>query len=233
MGIDINKAVLARLKVEGETFEVLVDCEKALDFRHGKGSLDEALAGKEVFKDSKKGLRASEHEMQRLFKTDDPLKVAEVILKKGEIQLTAEHRNRLREDKRKQIVAIIARGAIDPKTGLPHPPKRIELALEQAKIKIDEFRKAEEQVKEIVDTLRPILPIKFEHRELEVVIPAKFASQSYHILKRFGDLKKDEWLNDGSLRAVLHIPAGVSEEFENELNKLTHGENQMKVIKVI
>ena len=60
---------------------------------------------------------------------------------------------------------IIHRNGVDPKTKLPHPIQRLENAFEEAKIKIDERRSAEDQVKEILDKLRPVLPISFEKKE--------------------------------------------------------------------
>ena len=34
--VSIDKAVVARLKRNGKNFQILVDCEKALEFRKGK-----------------------------------------------------------------------------------------------------------------------------------------------------------------------------------------------------
>lgn len=228
--IDIDKAVIAKLKKEGETFEVLVDCDKALAFKEGNAKLEEALATEEVFKDSKKGLHASEHEMEKLFGTQDNKKVAEIIIKKGEIQLTTEHKAKIREQKKKRIIDLLHKNAIDPKTNLPHPAQRIELAIEQAKIKIDEFKSAKDQLQDIARTLTPILPLKFEIRQLQVIIPAQYASQSYGILKKIGKLVEDAWQNDGSLLAKVELPAGLQEELESELNSLTHGQVEIKII---
>jgi len=56
------------------------------------------------------------------FGTTDTLKIADIILKKGVLQLTTEQRRKMVEDKRKQIIDFISRQAVDPKTNLPHPP---------------------------------------------------------------------------------------------------------------
>ncbi|MEM4245284.1 MAG: ribosome assembly factor SBDS [Candidatus Nanoarchaeia archaeon] len=226
----VDEAVIARYKFKNLNFEILVDCEKALEFRQGKASLDDALVTTDVFSDVKKGEHAKEADLKTAFKTSDYRQVCEHIIKHGEIQLTQEHRDKMREEIRRKIVNLIHRNAIDSKTGLPHPPQRIELAMEQAKVRIDEFKKAEEQLHEVVEKLRPILPIKFEVREVAVKVPAKFTSQSYHILKKFGTILRDEWQNDGSLVCLLEMPSGLSEEFEDELNKLTHGEAELKVV---
>jgi ribosome maturation protein SDO1 len=228
---NIEKAIKARLKISGENFEILVDSNKIFDYKEGKIPLNEVLITKEIFKDINKGEHASEHEMEKIFNTKDHEKIAEIIIQKGEIQITSEHRNKLREEKRKRIIDIIHKNSVDPKTNLPHPPQRIENAMEEAKVKIDEFKKPEDQIKEVLEKIRPILPISFETKELEIKIPPQYASQSYSVLKSKGKLKKDEWLNDGSLKALIEIPAGLQEEFENEINKITHGDCEIKLIK--
>ncbi len=228
--IDINKAVIAKMKKGEETFEILVDCDKALEFKEGKATLDDALATEDVFKNVKQGEHASENEMEKLFGTQDKRKIAEEIIKHGEIQLTAEYKAKVKEQKKKRIIDMIHRNAIDPKTNLPHPTKRIELALQEAKVHIDEFKKAKDQIQEIVKQISSILPLKFETREIQIRIPAEYASKSYGTLKRMGKLLKDEWQNDGSLLAMLEIPAGLQEELESELNSLTHGNVEVEIL---
>lgn len=229
--VDVDKAVIARLKIGNENFEILVDCEKAIEFKQGKSiGLDSILASTEIFRDVKKGEHAPENTMARLFGTNDKLKIAADIIKKGDVQLTVQYRNKLREEKRKAIINIIHRNAIDPRTGLPHPAARIERAMEEAKVRIDEMKHAEEQVQGIVKDLRETLPIKFETRELAIKIPAEYTANSYRMLKSYGKLLKDEWQNDGSLIAIIELPAGLQEEFFEKLNGLTHGNAETKII---
>lgn len=221
---------LARLKSGGENFEVIVDPDRAIAFRQGQGDIRDVLVYDRVFADARKGLEVSGHVMSNVFKTSDHFEVAKQIIQKGEIQLTAEYRDRLREDKKKAIVNIIHRTAIDPKTGFPHPPNRIEAAMEEAKVRIDENKKAEEQIHDIVKQLMPVLPIKFEIRQVEFHIPAQFAPKAYQVLKGFGTLQKDAWQNDGSLVAVVEVPAGMQQDLYSELNKLTHGAVESRVV---
>lgn len=54
--VAVDKAVIARLKSSGETFEILVDPDLALDYRGGKEvDMNDILAVKEIFKDAKRG----------------------------------------------------------------------------------------------------------------------------------------------------------------------------------
>lgn len=229
--VDVDRAIIARLKKEGNNFEILVDCDKALELRAGKPiSLSDVVATDDIFKDVKNGDKASEHLLMQVFKTTDVEKISEIIIRQGEIHLTAAHRAKLLEEKRRRIVEIIHRNAIDSQTGLPHPSQRIERAMEEARVRIDENKKAEEQVDAVVKQLRVIIPLKFEMREIAVKVPAQYAGLAYPILKRY-KLLRDEWGSDGSLMGIVEIPAGIQDEFFAQLNKITKGDVETKLLK--
>jgi ribosome maturation protein SDO1 len=162
------------------------------------------------------------------FKTIDPADIAKQILSRGELNLTTDQRRRMVEEKKKQIVQLINRSFVDPKTHLPHPIMRIEAALEEVRVPIDPFRRVEDQTKVIVDALRKILPLKSETIKLTVTVPPQFAAQSYSALKSTGDLQSEEWLADGSLRATLNINASIRGQFLDRLGAVTKGTAQVK-----
>ena len=231
--VTVDHAVIAKLKIQGHEFEILVDCSNAIAFREG-GSMDmhEVLAAMRVFSDAKKGLEASETAMKQIFGTSDASDVAKQIISKGEIQLTQEYRESLRAEKRKQIVAIIHRNGVDPKTHLPHPPQRIENAFDEAKFHVDEFKPVQEQVQEAMKKLRLILPIKFETKEIAIKISPEYAPKCYSIVKMFGTMLKEEWTQTGYWIAVVEIPGGMESDFYDRLNKVCHGNVESKILKV-
>lgn len=227
---NIVKAVVARLNYKGENFEILVNEKLALEFKRGKDiHMSEILEVPTIFRDSQKGEKAQESKFKEIFGTQDVYEISKKIIKKGRVQISKEYRKKLMEEKRKAIIDIIAKNAIDPKTNLPHPPKRIELALEQAKPQIDPFAPAEEQVNEIIKTLISILPISFEKRKVEIRFPPRLSGQGYGIMKSFGKILKDKWNNDGSRTCMVDIPAGLQEELIDKINKLTKGEIEIKI----
>src|SRR5512143_13658 len=194
-----GKFTIARYTKENEHFEVLVKPEKALDYRNGKISgSTEVLVAETIFSDANKGTRAPEEALKKAFSTTDALKIADIILKKGTLQLTTDQRRKMVEDKRKQIVDFISRQAVDPKTNLPHPPMRIENAMEQIRYPIDPYKPVEEQAKDVVKLLRPILPLKIEQVSVSVHIPAEYAARAYGAIKSAGTIKHEEWRSDGS-----------------------------------
>jgi len=222
-----EKFTTARISKSGEKFEILVRPEPALDFKMGKQlGLSQILVIEEVYIDAGKGTRASSEKLDKAFGTADPLKIAEEIMRHGELQLTTEQRKQLVEDKRKQVVAFVSRNCIDPRTGTPHPPIRIEQALNQVKYSIDPFKNADEQAKEIIEQLRVILPIKMEQMRVAVKIFAEHAAKAYGAIKNFGTITREEWLV-----AMLELPAGLYGPFIERLGKITQGTIQTKVLK--
>ena len=200
---------LARLDIGGEHFEVVVHPEQAMRFKKEGGDVRDALVYPKIFADAKKGMAASEQRLQVLFGTTDALGVAEQIIKKGSIQLTAEYRKQVLEQKRKRIIDIIHTNGVDPRTKAPHPVARIEAAMTEAKVRIDEYKPAEAQVEDVLKKLRVVMPITFAVKKIEIVIPAEHAGKAYGTVKRIAKVMKEKWQQDGSWKAVVEVPGGL------------------------
>lgn len=229
--VRLEDAVIARMSSHDTAFEVLVDPELALALRTGNEvDMHNMLAIDKIFKDSKKGEAASEEMMKKVFGTLDVFKIAEQVIRKGEVQVTTEQRRKMREQRRRQVVTLISKRAINPQTGLPHPPARIESALVEVRVHVDEFKSAEEQLPGIVKVLLPIIPLKFETRRIAIKIPASYTGKANQVVRNFATVKQEQWLNDGSWAVVVEIPAGIQGEFFDKINDLTRGEVETKVL---
>jgi len=227
-----SKYTTARITVDGEHFEILVKPSLALEYKTGKQiPVTQIIAIEEIYSDASRGTRSSAEKLQKTFGTTEPVKVAEEIMKRGELQLTTEQRRQLVEEKRKHIIAFISRNCIDPRTGAPHPPLRIEQALSQIRVTIDPFKSAEEQSKDVIEMLRPLLPIKMEQMRVAVKIPAEYAARAYGALKGFGAISREEWQSDGSWVGTMEMPAGLYGPFIERMGKLTQGTIQSKVLR--
>jgi ribosome maturation protein SDO1 len=224
--------VIARVEKSGEKFEVLVKPEAVQKIREGKDvDLLKELAIDEIFRDAHKASKASEEKMAAFFGTTEPLAVAKQIIQRGEIQLTTEQRRQMLEAKRKQIVQYIAANAINPQTGAPHPPQRIENAMEEAKVHIDPFKPVEEQVKDVLDALRPLLPIRFEKVRIAVKLSAEDSAKTYGDIKGYGTILKEEWSPTGAWLGVVEMPAGLQTDFLERLNAKTKGNVETRILK--
>ncbi len=226
-----ERYTIARLTREGEHFEILVKPQMALSYQLGKTkSVSQVLAAETIFTDANKGLKPTEDTLQKIFGTTDSGKIANMILRKGTLQLTTEQRKELTEDKRKQIISFISRQCVDPRTNLPHPPLRVEQAMQQIHFSIDPFKDTEEQAKEIIKLLRPILPLKMEQVSVAIQIPPEYAGKVYGTVKGFGTIKREEWRADGSWFAVVQMPAGVYGPFLEKLGEMTRGNLESKLL---
>ena len=227
-----ERYTVARITHDGEHFEILTKPERALSYKIGKStSIYEVLATETIFTDAGKGSKASKEKLQEIFGTTNSIKIAEVILKKGTLQLTTEQRKQLVEEKRKQIISFIARECIDPKTNLPHPPLRIEQAMKQIRFSIDPSKGVEDQSNEIIKLLRPIIPLKMEKISVEIHVPSEHASKVYGTVKGFGTLKRDQWQADGSWSAIVEMSAGLYGPFLDKLGNVTRGNIEAKMVK--
>jgi ribosome maturation protein SDO1 len=226
-----DRYTVARIARDGEHFEILVKPQLALDYRMGKkAAMSEILAIDTIFTDANKGTKASEEKLKKAFGTFDAIVIAETILSKGQLQLTTDQRRQLTEAKRKQIIAFISHNCVDPKTNMPHPPIRIEQAMERIHYSIDPFKEAEEQAKDIIKLLRPILPIKMENVNVEIRIPTEHAARAYGVVKGYGTMKKDEWRADGSWHGVIEMPAGAYAPLLEKLGEITRGTAEAKIM---
>ena len=222
---------IARYKKGGKKFEVLVDPDKALEYKLGrKKDFTNVLVFDEVYTDANKGMRASKSDLMSVFGTTEIEKIAEKIVKEGDLLLKTEQRRRLIEEKKKQIIDYISRFCVDARTSAPIPPLRIEMAMKEAGVKIDPFRPAEDQVSEVISELSKVLPIKKQMTIISVKIPSIYVGKAYGYLKNSSDILKEEWLNDGSLSATVSIPSGLKVDFMEKISRITGGAAFLEIV---
>ena len=256
--IDLGGYIIGRLEKGGRTFEMLIDPEKAWEAKKiireeinerlkagdkkSRLTVDELLNDNKidlelifesftVFEDLRRGKKATDGDMEAIFDTTDGRQISGYILLDGEIQWTRAQREEEQQKKLKQIITIISKNAINPQNKKPHPYQRIEKAIEEANVKIDIMKSAEEQIDDVVKKIQSIIPIRMEQVELAIKIPTSFTAKGYGIVAQLSQIKKEEWQSDGSWVSVLSLPAGLQMELIDKLNKLTHGRVQTKLLK--
>lgn len=228
----LKEMVIARLEKSGDVFEVLVKPDAVEEIRAGRdANISEDIAIDTIFRDVKKGTRASEEKMEEVFGTRDPIQIAMKIIRRGDIQITTEKRREMLENKKKAIITAIARNSINPQTGAPHPPQRIENAISEAKVHIDPFKSVDEQLKDVIHAIRPLIPINLEEARIVVKLSAEDCAKCYGDMKSFGEVVQEEWQEDGSWIGIVEMPAGLQTEFLEKLNEKTKGNIQTKILK--
>ncbi|MFC7020652.1 MULTISPECIES: ribosome assembly factor SBDS [Haloarcula] len=232
--ISLDEAVTARLESHGQRFEVLVDPDAALAMKRGEfdGELEDVIAAEDVFEDAVRGDRPPEEMLEKVFETTDSMEIIPAVVERGEIQITAEQRREMQEQKHKQLVQRITRNAVNPQMDdAPHPPERIESALEETDFRVDPMEPVESQVDEALDALRPVIPIRFDEVTVAVQVPPDYAGSAQAQIRQFGNLEREEWQSDGSWVGVLTFPAGLQNDFYDLVNEHTSGQAETRIIK--
>ena len=229
--VNLDDAITAKLESHGETFEILLDPKVVDLIKQGKTfDIVEYMAVEDVFKNASKGTRPAEEKIKEAFGTEDVGEIARTIVAKGEIQITAEQRKEMLEAKKQQIITYIAANAINPQTKTPHPPLRIQLALEESKFHVDPFKPMEKEIEEAMKHLRPLIPIRFEKSRIAIKLNGADYGRCFDDIISFGLVEKEEWTADGSWIGVMEIPAGLINEITEKLKHKTRGSASVKLI---
>lgn len=221
--MDTEDAITVTYDGDAE-FEILVDPDEAFKYKRGEiDSFDSVLFVREVFTDAAAADRASADDLEDEFGTRNIDEAAQQVFEQGTMELTTKQKNQLREEKWRQVVNLIATRAMNPQNNAPHPPQRIENAMEEAGVQVDPMQDVEMQVQDVVDAIRPKIPISMEEKEIAVRIPNEYAGKCYGKMKTMAsEMLEEEWGNDAFM-ARLKLPAGVQTKLMEELEKITGG----------
>ena len=220
-----DKIILARIKKGGSTFEISVDPDLAIDFKEGKLSdISSVLHSEQIFSDAKKGQLASSDELGKVFGTTNVLDIAKKIILEGEIQVSAEHRKEKRDLQKRKLIELIHTLSINPLTKTPHPPARIETAIDLAKIHINEHKPIEEQLDDIIKKLRPHLPLSIEVKNMTITVKPVHIGKLNDFVRKNSKILKEEWDLRGNWKIKVEVPAGIELNLIDKLNSLTRGD---------
>ncbi len=226
----LDEYVIARFKSRGESFEILVKPNAVESFRGERDiNILENMPVDKIFSDAKKGKEVSTEMLEEVFETTDVEDIAIKILEKGDVQITTEQRRKRQEQKRKEIINRIVRNSMNPQTGTPHPPARIENAMNEANIHIDPFKPVSLQMDEVVDSIRSLIPLSFKKLTVSIKVRGDLYGKLYGELKSLGTITSEDWLSDGRWHGTIKIPAGIKDELFERVNHLTKGQVEIEI----
>ena len=227
-GLDSDQAI--RIRYNGDkVFEILVEPEpaKEVKFESKEHDIQRLMFVQDIFTDANEGKKASPSELEEEFGTKQIMEAAEEIFEKGDMQLTTDQKAEMREDKRQQVISMISRRAQDPKTGNPHPPQRVENALEEAGFDFDAMEDVESQFKDAVEAIRPIIPVSLEEKTVAVKVPSDSGGKAYNIIQERAEVIDEQWGSEYFF-AKIKVPAGILTELMEDLQELTSGNSEVK-----
>jgi len=227
-GLDTSDAI--KIQHRGDKiFEILVDPEPAKKARFEGEDFDmpRLLFVQEIFRDIDQGEKASPEELEEEFGSKQIMDAAEVIFEEGDMQLTTDQKSKMRDEKKQQVTSMISRRAQNPKTGNPHPPQRVENALEEAGFNFDAMEDVESQFKDAIEAIRPIIPVSLEEKTVAIKVPSDAGGKAYNNIQQKAEVIEEQWGNEYFF-AKIRVPAGILTELMEELQEMTSGNSEVQ-----
>ncbi len=229
--VSLEDAVIARYETGGNRFEILIDPKAAQKYSEGDEiDWEDAIAADGIWSDSSKGERTPDILVNNTFETTDLIEIYKRILTDGTIQLTSQQRKEMVEQKRKQIVAHIVANAMNPQTGGPHPPQRIENAIDEVRYSVDPMENMDKQIEKIIKSIKTLIPISFEKIRVAVKIKAIHVGKCYGQITSLSKIESEEYQKDGSWIGMLEMSAASFAKLEDALGSLTKGTAETKML---
>src|SRR3990167_2187539 len=127
----------------GVKLEILVDPHEAFKYRQDPSvPFGDVWKVQGIFTDLKKGLKASTMDIEKATTKTDLEEAAKEIVLHGDIPKPMDMQQAERDQKRRLLVSLIQRNAVDPVTHRPHPAQRIENAMDEARVRLDDHKDA-------------------------------------------------------------------------------------------
>ncbi len=140
------------------------------------------LQSERVFTNVSKGNFASSKDLQTAFQSTDQTKICQIILDKGQIQVSDMERNATLESTTKEIANFIATKCVHPVSNRPYTVNQIRDAMKKAEISVQptSARSVKQQFLDCVRIIqkKKILEIQRAKMELAFVLPQMMGSRS-------------------------------------------------------
>lgn len=176
--VRLTNVAVVRMNRHGKRFEVACYRNKILNYRQGiETDLSEVLQTDRVFINVSKGLFAPSKDLQLAFDTTDQEAVCQIILQKGQIQVSDMERNATYENTAREVANMLATKCVHPVTNRSYTTSQIRNAMKEAKISIQptSARSVKQQFLDCVKMIQDkgVLEIQRAKMELGIVIPPK------------------------------------------------------------
>ena len=156
----MSKSIMVRYK----GLEILCKPDTVSKYRDGiiTDKSKVVMTDDTIFKNVKKGNVASEKDITKALGDKMSINdVLELMLQKGDYQMTTKERQELNKKRKAQLVSYFHENFLDPKTDKPIPESRIESTLDQIKATINyeiPFNKSAEDIRKNILGVLPIKP---------------------------------------------------------------------------
>ena len=219
----MSKPQAVKYKKGKYTFEILTKPGSVKKYLAGQLGWDNVLAVEAVFTSSSKKNLAKASDLKAVFGTDNVDTCAQAIIKQGNAQERKEdmlkHKN--------QLLEYLHSTYLDQQD-LPHPLTRLEVAISEAKIRIDISIPIPKLAEQVVEKMQGKLVFKKGTMDYTLTVKKEFAKACASIVNRYSPVKKEirsatEVLWKISIGSKSLIP------MTEELNKISSGDFSLEI----
>jgi len=231
--VKVDDAFQIRFKSGKKNFEVLVDFDKLNEFKKTPEEISvyDVLADDKIFADQRKGEIASTNLLEEVFPKKSEEEILKEILIKGECQIPTAYLNKLREEKKLQVINYIVENATNPQTKSKFTPTMVESQVNKLKFNFDANVDVKNQAENVIKLLKKVMPISCEKIILEISVPGEHCGNFYGAFRKFGKITKEYFDNHGFLRLHFEISESQIDEVANYIKNHSNGEGTYFVSK--
>lgn len=168
----------------GKRFEIACYRNKVMNYRQGvETDLSEVLQTERVFVNVSKGEFAKAKDLERVFGTPDEERVIQLILEKGDLQVSDLERNQQYESMYREIATWISEHCVHPATQRPYTIPQIRQAMKQSEYAVHPTRSMKKQYLDCFKRIqqRNVLPIERAKMELQL----SYEKQETKVVSKF------------------------------------------------
>ncbi len=231
--VNVDDAFEIRYKKSGEQFEVLVDFDKLNEFKKKDAEISvyDVLADVKIFKDQKKGDMASPISLKKVFGTDNEEIILKEILLNGECQIPTAYLNKLREEKKLQVINYITENAINPTTKSKYTFSMIEGEVNKLKYNFKADVDFMIQAKDVLNSLKKVMPISISKVTVLIKVEGQYCGNFYGPFRKFGKITKESYDDTGNLHLHIEINESILDTVINYIKNNSNNSSEYVIEK--
>jgi ribosome maturation protein SDO1 len=218
----MSKIQVVKYKKGKNSFEIITKPGSVKLFLAGKLGWDKVLAADAIFTNYSKANLARNSDLKAVFGTDDINKCAEIMVREGDSQVSADERKQDIEACRRQILEYLHKSFVDQAGGI-YPIPRLELILQEAKIRIDPTVSVHKQAEDVIKKMLGKAVFKKNSTDYTITVPKQYVKQCSTIVYRFSPSVHKEMRGTEGTSWKISLTIADFDLFTVEMNKITEG----------
>jgi ribosome maturation protein SDO1 len=233
--VRLTNIAVVRYKIKGLRFEIACYPNKVLDYRKKvEKDISNVIQSTNIFSNVSKGSFARRDDLLAAFNTLDSMRILQLILEKGELQVTEKERQAEILNRTKEIVNIVAGMCVNSETKQPVSNRVIEQALKGSNFQINLTQSVKQQAMKVFRLLSQTLPIERAKMKILAACPAQYSKSIKTFLGQIETEKGIKIINivqtPHSIEFTIIIDPGDLRQITDDIKDRTNGQGDVSVV---